>query len=86
MAVRWGAVAQFVRLSETGRPRVNIVLDGRPISAMSGDTMLTAILTNVGYVRHSEFGDGPRGGFCLMGACQDCWVWLSDGTRIRACT
>jgi NADH dehydrogenase/NADH:ubiquinone oxidoreductase subunit G len=21
-----------------------------------------------------------------MGACQDCWVWMADGTRARACT
>jgi aerobic-type carbon monoxide dehydrogenase small subunit (CoxS/CutS family) len=28
----------------------------------------------------------PRAGFCLMGACQDCWVWLADGSRLRACT
>ena len=28
----------------------------------------------------------PRAGFCLMGACQDCWVWLADGARVRACT
>jgi aerobic-type carbon monoxide dehydrogenase small subunit (CoxS/CutS family) len=27
-----------------------------------------------------------RAGFCLMGACQDCWVWTADGQRVRACT
>jgi len=27
-----------------------------------------------------------RAGFCLMGACQDCWVWLADHSRVRACT
>jgi hypothetical protein len=37
-------------------------------------------------VRDSEFGDGPRAGFCLMGACQDCWVWTPDGDRLRACS
>jgi NADH dehydrogenase/NADH:ubiquinone oxidoreductase subunit G len=25
-------------------------------------------------------------GFCLMGACQDCWIWDDDGRRLRACT
>ncbi|MEK1840069.1 MAG: 2Fe-2S iron-sulfur cluster-binding protein, partial [Pseudomonas sp.] len=24
--------------------------------------------------------------FCLMGACQDCWVRLGDGRRVRACS
>jgi predicted molibdopterin-dependent oxidoreductase YjgC len=37
-------------------------------------------------VRDSEFGDGPRAGFCLMGACQDCWVWTPEGQRLRACS
>jgi aerobic-type carbon monoxide dehydrogenase small subunit (CoxS/CutS family) len=37
-------------------------------------------------VRAAEFEDGARAGFCLMGACQDCWVSLEDGTRLRACT
>jgi predicted molibdopterin-dependent oxidoreductase YjgC len=21
-----------------------------------------------------------------MGACQECWLWLDDGRRVRACT
>jgi predicted molibdopterin-dependent oxidoreductase YjgC len=37
-------------------------------------------------LRDSEFGDGARAGFCLMGACQDCWMWTSTGERVRACT
>jgi predicted molibdopterin-dependent oxidoreductase YjgC len=37
-------------------------------------------------VRNTEFSGEPRAGFCLMGACQDCWVQLEDGTRIRACS
>ncbi|TMM35362.1 (2Fe-2S)-binding protein, partial [Colwellia ponticola] len=24
--------------------------------------------------------------FCLMGACQDCWVWTRSGERLRACS
>ena len=32
------------------------------------------------------FGDGTRAGFCLMGACQDCWVWDDAGQRLRACS
>ena len=37
-------------------------------------------------LRRHEFSDEARAGFCLMGACQDCWVWLADGRRVRACT
>jgi NADH dehydrogenase/NADH:ubiquinone oxidoreductase subunit G len=77
---------QFLRLAERDRRRVRLVIDGRPCEALAGDTLLTALLTNGRGLRASEFGDGPRAGFCLMGACQDCWVALDDGTRLRACT
>jgi hypothetical protein len=77
---------QFRRLAESDRPRIRLVIDGRSCEALAGDTLLTALLTNGRRLRSSEFGDGPRAGFCLMGACQDCWVALDDGTRLRACT
>ena len=78
--------AQFVRLAETARPPVTITVDGAPVSALVGDTLLTAILVVGRRLRISEFGDGPRAGFCLMAACQDCWVSLAGGRRVRACT
>ena len=77
---------QFRRLAENDRPRIRLVIDGRPCEALAGDTLLTALLTNGRRLRSSEFGDGPRAGFCLMGACQDCWVTLATGARVRACT
>jgi NADH dehydrogenase/NADH:ubiquinone oxidoreductase subunit G len=77
---------QFRRIAEADRPRVTLTVDGRQIAALAGDTVLTALLLASARVRDSEFGDGPRAGFCLMGACQDCWVGLADGRRVRACT
>ena len=68
------------------RAAVSFMLDGAPASALAGDTLLTAILARDSYLRASEFGDGPRAGFCLMGACQDCWVTIEGGGRVRACT
>jgi D-hydroxyproline dehydrogenase subunit gamma len=78
-------MSQFVRVAETSRAVVPFWLDGTEVSALAGDTVLTALLTVGHRVRESEFG-GPRAGFCVMGACQDCWVWREDGARIRACT
>ena len=74
------------RLAETDRPVVSFMLDGAPAAAFAGDTLLTAVLALDGYLRASEFGDGLRAGFCLMGACQDCWVTIEGGGRVRACT
>ncbi|HEX3501717.1 MAG TPA: (2Fe-2S)-binding protein [Stellaceae bacterium] len=86
MPIRDTADAQFRRLAEHDRPVVRFAIDGRPCEALAGDTLLTALLVNGRSLRSSEFDDGPRAGFCLMGACQDCWVTLEDGDRLRACT
>lgn len=77
---------RFVRLAETDRARVRIVIDGQMVAALAGDTLMVAMLNHVRHLRESEFGDGKRSGFCLMGACQDCWVWTQGGERLRACT
>lgn len=77
---------QLRRLGERDRPVVTITIDGAEHEALAGDTLLTALLTAGHRVRESEFGDGPRAGFCWMAACQDCWVWLADGRRVRACS
>src|SRR5450432_689502 len=79
------AAAQFHRLTERDRPVVRLVIDGQACEALAGDTLLTAVLTNRRRLRNNEFTGEPRAGFCLMGACQDCWVTLDDGTRLRAC-
>ncbi|MBS0419905.1 MAG: (2Fe-2S)-binding protein [Proteobacteria bacterium] len=77
---------QFRRLGEAHRQTVHFFVNGRPAQALAGDTVLTALLMNGARVRASEFGDGPRAGFCNMGACQDCWISLESGVRFRACS
>ncbi|WP_114811268.1 (2Fe-2S)-binding protein [Paraburkholderia kururiensis] len=77
---------RFVRLGETGRETVKLRINGADVEALAGDTLLVAMLCAVDHVRQSEFGDETRAGFCLMGACQDCWVWTEAGERLRACT
>ena len=77
---------KLVRLRDADRPRIALRLEGAPIGAQRGDTVLTALLASgAGHLRDSEFGDGPRAGFCLMGACQDCWVVVEGLGRVRAC-
>lgn len=82
---------QFQRVAEHNRHSVRFRLDGSDVEALEGDTLLTAILLLGKRLRDGEFdadrpGGGPRAGFCLMGACQDCWIWRTDSQRIRACT
>lgn len=77
---------KLTRLRDAPRPAIRLTLDGARIEAQQGDTLLTALLAGGGgHLRDSEFGDGPRAGFCLMGACQDCWVVVEGLGRVRAC-
>ncbi len=79
-------MALLKRLTEGERPALNFTLDGEPASGLLGDTVLTAVLTCSEHLRGSDFSAERRAGFCLMGACQDCWVRLGDGRRVRACS
>jgi len=79
-------MAQLMRVVQAPREPVDFLIDGRPARALAGDTVLTAVLLAADAVRRSEFSGAPRAGFCMMGACQDCWMRLADGTRLRACT
>ncbi len=76
---------QFQRLYEFGAEPLTFSVDGKTLEARPGELLLTAILLHRGHVRDFEFTDAKRAGFCFMGACQDCWVTLSDGSRVRAC-
>lgn len=78
--------AQFLRVGEQDRVAINFFLNGERVTALAGDTVLTAVLTLVRSVRRNEFSGQPRAGFCVMGACQDCWIQTEEGTTIRACS
>ena len=85
LAPRPLAHPRLIRVGETDRPTVPFEVDGIKVQALVGDTLLVAVLTNADRLRRSEFGPNARSGFCLMAACQDCWVWTSAGERMRAC-
>ena len=76
----------FHRLPGRSGAPIAFSIDGVPARAETGDLLITAILTNRSDLRRFEFAEARRAGFCLMGGCQDCWVDLSDGRRLRACS
>jgi predicted molibdopterin-dependent oxidoreductase YjgC len=78
--------ARLVRAASQTGAALRIFLDGRPVEAREGESVLTAVLAVIGHVRTLEANGEKRAGFCLMGACQDCWVWFADAPRGRACT
>jgi len=76
----------FQRAIDRGGAPVALTIDGEAVEARQGDLLITAILLHRTALRRFEFGPGARAGFCLMAACQDCWVQLGDGSRVRACS
>ena len=75
---------QWVRLGAAQRSDIEFSLDGEPAKAQSGDTLLTAILLVRSRLSKTRSTD-PHAGFCLMGACQECWV-TADERLVRACS
>ena len=77
---------RLVRILDQDRPAIALRVDGEEVAAYAGESVLVAVLAARNALRRHEFSDEMRAGFCLMGACQDCWVWLADFSRVRACT
>ena len=73
------------RVAPRSGDRVDVSFDGVLIEAYEGESLLAALLSHGAKLRRFEFAPADRAGFCLMGACQDCWVWREDGGRLRAC-
>ena len=77
---------RLVRAVAPDTPEVRILIDGDEVTAYAGESVLVAVLAARSALRRHEFSDEMRAGFCLMGACQDCWVWTAEGARMRACS
>lgn len=65
--------------------RVEILIDGSPISLRDGENLAAELLrAGITTLRKTPVSGAPRGPFCMMGACYDCLVLL-DGERKQAC-
>ena len=72
----------FKRLAEGGAP-VAITVDGKAISARTGDTVAAALLAaGIDHCRTTPVSGAPRAPYCLMGVCFDCLVTI-DGVGSR---
>jgi D-hydroxyproline dehydrogenase subunit gamma len=76
----------LTRIAPINGSPVTFTLDGETVQAHLGESVLAAILLRSDHLRRHEVNGEPRAGFCLMGACQECWVWLGPDRRGRACT
>ncbi len=66
-------------------PRVEIVLDGRPVEAFEGETVAAVLLAQGEIATRRTVAGEPRGIFCGMGVCFDCLVVVDGVPNTRAC-
>lgn len=78
--------ARFAPIARWTSASITIRIDGEAVEVPLGQSILTAVLSHRTILRTQAASGEPRAGFCLMGACQECWIWLGDGQRVRACT
>jgi glycine/D-amino acid oxidase-like deaminating enzyme len=64
---------------------LGITFDGRPISALPGETVAAALSAAGVLVYRRTPGGAPRGLWCGMGACFDCLVTIDGRANQRAC-
>ena len=78
----------FKRIESTdaGAARVDIVVDGAPLSARADETVAAALL-NAGRVpfRRTPVSGSPRAPLCLMGICFDCLVEIDGVPNQQSC-
>lgn len=73
-----------LRIGPRGAPVV-ILVDGQPVPCFAGESVAAALLAaGRRRLRRSPRAGGPRGAFCLMGACQECAIRI-DGRMAPAC-
>ncbi len=75
----------------TRSAQVEVILDGRPVSAYAGETLATVLFAEGIKVFYVTRDNQPRAPFCGMGTCFECRVQVecaqSTGTGgwVRAC-
>jgi sarcosine oxidase subunit alpha len=75
----------FKRLAEA-RSSVTITVDGKPVTARSGDTVAAALLANgVEHCRTTPVSGAPRAPYCMMGVCFECLVTIDGVGNRQAC-
>jgi D-hydroxyproline dehydrogenase subunit gamma len=65
---------------------VRLRIDGREVSARSGDTVAAALLlAGLGHCRTTPVSGSPRAPYCMMGVCFDCLVSIDGTGNQQAC-
>lgn len=71
---------------DIGTKTVRLTIEGKEITALSGDTVAAAMLVS-GFVhtRITPVNENKRAPYCMMGICFDCIVEINGIPNQRAC-
>jgi D-hydroxyproline dehydrogenase subunit gamma len=73
----------FRRLPDLAGVTLNVIVDDKPIRARTGDTVAATLLAgDMAHCRTTPVSGTPRGPYCMMGVCFDCFVTI-DGVGNR---
>jgi predicted molibdopterin-dependent oxidoreductase YjgC len=64
---------------------VEIIVDGRPVSAAPGSTVAAALIDARQFAFRSSVSGDARGPLCGMGVCYECRVTIGGVPHQRAC-
>ena len=65
---------------------LQIIVDGRPVSARQGETIAAALLAaGIRVNRQTKKRREPRGLFCGIGQCTDCVMVVNGVPNVRTC-
>jgi D-hydroxyproline dehydrogenase subunit gamma len=69
--------------SDRGEP-VEIIVDGDPVQAYSGETVATALMA-AGRWTHQIHEGRPLAAFCNIGVCYSCLMTINGVSGVQAC-
>ena len=70
----------------TGSKTVTLIIEGKEIAAMQGDTVAAAMLAaGFRHTRITSVKEKLRAPYCMMGICFDCLVEINSIPNQKAC-
>jgi len=76
----------FKRLPDAAGDSIDIVVEGKPVTARRGDSVAAALFAaGVLACRTTAVSRAPRGPYCMMGVCFDCLVTIDGAPNQQGC-
>ncbi len=76
----------FRRLPDQEGEAVAFTFDGRPLTALRGESLAAALIaSDIAHFRTTPVSGVERGPYCMMGVCFECLVSINGRSNRQAC-